>query len=68
MINEADARLTRYEMILPVRGKYKQVRAFIAAALEAVPAMAISAIAIRRENVTSDILEVRLEASLYLNK
>ena len=55
-------------MILPVRGKYKQVRAFIAAALEAVPAMAISAIAIRRENVTSDILEVRLEASLYLNK
>ena len=68
LINEADARLTRYEMILPVRGKYKQVRAFIAAALEAVPAMAISAIAIRRENVTSDILEVRLEASLYLNK
>lgn len=68
LINEADARLARYEMILPVRGKYKQVRAFIAAALEAVPAMAVSAIAIRRENVTSDILEVRLEASLYLNK
>ena len=68
LINEADARLARYEMILPVRGNYKQIRAFIAAALEAVPAMAISAVAVRRENVTSEILEVRLEANLYLNK
>jgi len=68
LINEADARLARYEMVLPVRGNYKQMRAFIAAALEAVPAMAISAIAIRRENVTSEVLEVRIEANLYLNK
>ena len=55
-------------MILPVKGKYSQVRAFMATALEAVPAMAISAIAIKRENVTSEKLEVRLEVNLYLNK
>ena len=68
LVNENDARLARYEMILPVRGSYSQIRAFMADALETVPAMAISAIAIKRENVTSEKLEVRLEVNLYLNK
>jgi hypothetical protein len=68
LVNENDARLARYEMILPVRGSYAQIRAFIADALETVPAMAISAIAIKREAVTSEKLEVRLEINLYLNK
>lgn len=68
LVNENDARLARYEMILPVRGSYSQIRAFIADALETVPAMAISAIAIKRENVTAEKLEVRLEINLYLNK
>ena len=68
LVNENDARLARYEMVLPVKGRYPQIRAFMAAALEAVPAMAISAIALKRENITSDRLEVRLEINLYLNK
>ncbi|MBX3617715.1 MAG: hypothetical protein KF839_11385 [Nitrosomonas sp.] len=68
LINESDARLARYEMILPVKGNYSQIRAFIADALEAVPAMAISAVAIKRENTTADKLDVRLEINLYLNK
>ncbi len=68
LVNETEARLARYEMILPVKGRYPQIRAFMSAALEAVPAMAISAIAIKRENITSDRLEVRLEINLYLNK
>ncbi len=68
LVNENDVRLARYEMILPVRGSYAQVRAFIADALETVPALAISTIAIKREAVTSEKLEVRLEINLYLNK
>ena len=68
LVNENDERLARYEMVLPVKGTYPQIRAFMADALEAVPAMAISAIAIKRENVTSEKLEVRLEINLYLNK
>ncbi|MEK7772128.1 MAG: hypothetical protein AAB703_04660 [Pseudomonadota bacterium] len=68
LVNENDERLARYEMVLPAKGTYPQIRAFMADALEAVPAMAISAIAIKRENVTSEKLEVRLEINLYLNK
>jgi hypothetical protein len=65
---EKDERLSRYEMILPIRGRYPQIRAFIAAALEAVPAMAIVGIAFKRENVQSAQLEVRLEVNLYLDE
>ncbi|MEK7303123.1 MAG: hypothetical protein AAB073_08250 [Pseudomonadota bacterium] len=68
LVNENDERLARYEMVLPAKGTYPQIRAFMADALEAVPAMAISAIAVKRENVTSEKLEVRLEINLYLNK
>lgn len=68
LVNENDARLARYEMILPIRGSYAQLRAFMADALETVSAMAISAIAIKRESVTTEKLEVRLEINLYLNK
>lgn len=68
LINEQDARLARYEMVLPIRGSYAQIRAFIADALESVPAIAISAIAIKRDVVSSDRLELRLEINLFLNK
>ena len=68
LINESDARLARYEKILPVKGSYPQIRAFIAEALETVPAIAISAIAIKRESTVSERLDVRLEINLYLNK
>jgi len=68
LVLEKDSRLARYEMILPVKGQYAQIRAFMADALQAVPAMAIAGIAIRRENVASTQLEVRLEINLYLNQ
>ena len=68
LIQEKGARLTRYEMILPIRGRYPQIRAFIADALQAVPAMAITGMVIKRENVNTEQLDVRLEINLYLDE
>lgn len=65
---EKGERLSRYEMILPIRGRYPQVRAFMADALEVVPAMAIVGIAFKRENIQSAQIEVRLEMNLYLDE
>lgn len=67
LVQEKGERLARYEMILPVRGRYPQIRAFIADALQAVPAMAITGIVIKRENIKTEQLDVRLEINLYLN-
>lgn len=65
---ERDWRLSRYEIIVPVRGRYSQIRGFIAESLEAVPNMAITGFTIKRDNVQSTQLEMRLEISLYLNE
>jgi len=65
---ERDWRLSRYEIIVPVRGRYSQIRGFIAESLETVPNMAITGFTIKRDNVQSTQLEMRLEMSLYLNE
>ena len=65
---ERDWRLSRYDIIMPVRGRYAQIRAFMADALEAVPAMAITGFSVKRDNIQSAQLEVRFEMSLYLNE
>ncbi|SEM69334.1 hypothetical protein [Nitrosomonas marina] len=65
---ERDWRLSRYDITMPVSGRYAQIRAFMADALEAVPALAITGFSIKRDNVQSALLEVRFEMSLYLNE
>lgn len=68
LVHEQGVRLARYEMILPVRGRYKQIRAFMAEALEAIPAMAVTGMVIKREHVQTEQLDVRLEIDLYLDE
>lgn len=68
MVRDPGWRLARYEMMLPVRGKYSQVRAFIAHALRVVPAMALVDVAIKREGVESELLEASLKFNLYLSE
>jgi hypothetical protein len=68
MVHERDVKLARYEMILPVRGKYAQVRGFIADALRAVPAMALADVALKRQDAESELLDVDLKFNLYLSE
>jgi hypothetical protein len=65
-VREKDLKLARYEMLVPVRGKYSQVRGFIADALRAVPPMALVDVAIKREGVESELLDANLKFNLYL--
>lgn len=68
MVRETDLKLARYEMVLPVRGKYSQLRGFIADALRTVPAMALADVALKREGVESELLEANLKFNLYLSE
>ncbi|SEF64362.1 hypothetical protein SAMN05216403_10521 [Nitrosospira multiformis ATCC 25196] len=68
MIREKDLKLARYEMMVPVRGNYSQLRGFIADALHAVPAMALVDVAIRREGVHAELLEANIKFNLYLSE
>lgn len=68
LISDKGAKLARYEMILPVRGSYPQIRAFIADTLTTIPAIALVDMIIKREDIKSGRLEVRLSLNLYLNQ
>jgi hypothetical protein len=63
-----DLRLARYEIHFPVRGSYAQVYSLIAAALNAMPNLALDEIAIKRESRLANEIEVQLRFSLYLRQ
>lgn len=67
LMQEQGSKLARYEMILPVRGSYPQIRAFIADALETIPAVALVDVVIKREDIKSNKLNVRFSMNLYLH-
>ena len=60
------ARLGRYEITLPLRGSYRQIRGFVADVLAAVPAAVLEEVNLRRENVESARLEARVRFTVYL--
>lgn len=68
LVSDKGSKLARYEMILPVRGSYPQIRAFIADMLVTIPAVALVDMIIKREDIKSGRLEVRLSLNLYLNQ
>ena len=64
---EKESKLVRYEIQLPLRGTYPQIRAFIAGTLQAIPALALTDIIIRRETIQIGRVDARLNMYLYLN-
>lgn len=61
-----DAHLRRYQLSLPVAGSYPEIRKFVAQALNADPALALTSIQLRRERIESTDVDVLLNFTLYL--
>jgi Tfp pilus assembly protein PilO len=62
----ASTRMARYRIVLPLHGNYGQIRRFIAAAVAAVPALALEDLSMQRQNVGEAEVEARVQLSLYL--
>lgn len=60
--------LSRYEIVLPVKGTYVPLRRFIAQALVDVPNMSLDRIIVGRKNANDATLEAELSFTLYLGK
>lgn len=58
--------LLRYEIVLPLIGKYTQVHQFVVEVLQEIPALALSDLQIKRENALSPTVEARLVFVLFL--
>jgi len=66
LLRDRDATLSRYQVTLPLRGTYWQVRLFVAQVLDELPASALEEIAITRDSVSSKAVETRVRFTLYL--
>ena len=66
LMPEKEGGLLRYQIVLPLKGSYPQIRRFIAEVLEEVPAAAIDDISIRREKIGDASVEARLRLNLYM--
>jgi hypothetical protein len=68
---EYDQPLTRspiaqYQIKLPIKGSYVQIRQFVSEVLNNLPTIALDDISMRRDDITSDVLQARIQFTLYL--
>lgn len=61
-------RLMRYEIIFPVQGSYKNLKAFIASASEQFPTLGLSEVNIKRETVKDTAVQIKLSYALLLRR
>jgi Tfp pilus assembly protein PilO len=61
-----EQRLVQYQVTLPVRGSYGQIRGFVAEVLEKVPAAALEDVVMKRESIAASALEARIRWVIYL--
>ena len=61
-----DTRLNRYQISLPVRGDYGQIRRFLAAAQAAVPKLGLDDLDLQRQEIGEAQVDARIRLSLYL--
>jgi hypothetical protein len=66
MTRDAGLGMVRYQISLPLKGAYPQVRRFIANVLDEVPAAVLDEVAIKRDAVGARGVETRVRLTLFL--
>lgn len=66
LARDGGARLLRYQITLPARASYPQLRAWVAELMNTVPSAALDEISFRRDDVGSDSVEARVRLTLFL--
>ena len=59
-------RLDQFRITLPIKGSYPDIRAFAAEALEAVPALSLESLALRREKVADSAVDGRVVFLMFV--
>lgn len=61
-------RIVRFQMTLPVKGEYPQIRKFLAALPSELPAVALQGVHFERQKVADPGVEAKLKLVLYLEQ
>lgn len=65
---EQGTHMARYQILLPVRGSYAQLRRFIDTAIAKVPGLSVEDLDVERKAVSDIELEGRIRMTLYLSR
>ncbi len=68
LIPSKQAPFSRYQINLPVRGTYVEIRTFVNQALNALPTLALNEISFVRQDINSDEVEANLRFTLFLRQ
>jgi hypothetical protein len=68
LVVESETALARYQILLPVRATYPQVRRFLANAMASLPALGLEDLDLQRKQVADTELEGRIRMTLYLSR
>ena len=63
---EKAGKLMRYQIILPVKGTYLQLRKFLAAVLAGIPIASLDHISFERQKIGDEVIEAKIKLTLYL--
>ena len=64
-IGSDDARVERYQVVLPLTGTYAQIRAFLESALEAIPVLSLDQANFRRTRINQSQVEADIVLTLH---
>ena len=65
LTEEGGLDLLRYQITLPVKGSYASIRGFLRRVLRDIPSVSLDGIAIQRQNVGDEAVEVQIRFSLH---
>lgn len=68
LIPVRESKLARYEIVLPIKGGYLQLRKFVAQVLTEVPNLSLDAITFSRQKIEDSSIDVQLNMTFYLRQ
>jgi hypothetical protein len=64
----SEARIVRYEIVLPVAGSYPQIREFLRRSLEEIPVLSLDQLSLKRESRKENAVQAELRMTLHMVK
>lgn len=66
LTRDPDGKLIRYEITLPVKATYPQIRGFLAQALNELPYLALRGVTFQRQKTSDPMLDCQIRFTMYL--
>lgn len=68
LVSVRDSKLVRYDIVLPIKGGYLQLRKFVAQVLTDVPNLSLDAITFNRQKIEDSSIDAQLNMTIYLRR